>query len=286
MLNAVTVDVEDYFHTAAMASVAPADCWSTMELRVERSTWKLLETFDRHRTRATFFFLGWVADRCPALVAAAAAAGHEIGCHGYWHRPVGGFSAQAFRDDTLRAKQAVESAAGVPVLGYRAPNFSILPGMEWAREILLELGFLYSSSVHPVRHDLFDNPTAPRLSYRSASGLLELPISTWRLWGRNLPVGGGAYLRILPFSFVKAGLKAAHRQGSPLMVYLHPWEIDDEQPRLPAGWKSKLRQYTGLQRMLGRLEELLDTFHFASVAEAYAGELKDKRRLTQFGGVA
>ncbi len=269
MLNALTVDVEDYFQTAAMASAAPLEAWSTMPLRVERSTWKLLEVFDRYQVRATLFFLGWVAERCPELVAGAVKAGHEVGCHSYWHRAIGRHTPESFRTDTLIAKDAIEAAAGVRVAGYRAPNFSMLPGLEWAQEILAECGFAYSSSVHPVRHDLFNNPDSPRRPYRTASGLLELPITTCRIWGRNLPVAGGAYLRILPFGIVARGLQRVVDDGEPLMLYLHPWEIDADQPRLRVGLKSRLRQYTGLHGMLGRLEQVLSQYRFTTVLEAY-----------------
>jgi polysaccharide deacetylase family protein (PEP-CTERM system associated) len=270
MRNALTVDVEDYFQTEAMSEVAPRESWPQKTLRVEQNTWRLLDIFERYQVHATFFFLGWVAGKCPGLVAAAAAAGHEIACHSYWHHPVCRLSPDRFREDTARAKEVIEAAACVRVRGYRAPSFSIMPGMDWAYEILAEMGFVYDSSCHPIRHDLFNNPNAPRLPYRSKAGLLEIPITTWRMLGRNLPVGGGAYLRILPFSFVSAGLSHAAAKGETLMVYLHPWEIDDEQPRLPAGLKSRLRQYTGLKGMSGRLERLLSCHSFTTASEAFA----------------
>lgn len=274
MRNALTVDVEDYFHTAAMSRVVSRESWPEMPQRVERNTWKLLEVFERYQVRATMFFLGWVADRCPNLVAAAVAAGHEPACHSYWHQPVCSLDRASFREDTLRAKEAIEAAGGKAVRGYRAPNFSIRQGMDWAEEILAELGFAYSSSCHPIRHDLFSNPNGSRLPYRCKSGLLEIPVTTWRVLGRNLPVGGGAYLRILPFKLVSAGLHHVEASGERLMVYLHPWEIDAEQPRLPAGLKSRLRQYTGLKGMMGRLEQLLSCHCFTVASEAFAVESK------------
>jgi len=270
MWNALTVDVEDYFHTEAMTQVAPRDRWSKMDLHVEKNTWKLLELFDRHGVRATMFFLGWIAARCPGLVTAAVAAGHEVACHSYWHRPVCQLTPDEFRADTLQAKEIIEAAAGVEVVGYRAPSFSILKGMDWATDILTDLGFLYSSSCHPIRHDLFNNPTAPRAPYFTRSGLLEIPITTWRLFGRNLPVGGGAYLRILPFSYLKAGWKENADSRVAMMLYLHPWEIDDKQPRLPANLKSRLRQYMGLKGMAARLEWLFSAYSFTSAREAFA----------------
>ena len=276
MGNALTVDVEDYFQTEAMSSAAPRESWSTMESRVERNTWRLLELFDRHQVRTTMFFLGWVAERFPKLVAEAVAAGHEPGCHSYWHRPVCRLTPHEFREDTLRSKELIEALGGKPVTGYRAPSFSLLSGMDWAYDVLTDTGFSYSSSCHPILHDNFSNPLASRLPYRSKSGLLEIPITTWRILNRNFPVGGGAYLRILPFALVSAGLRHAYQSGESLMVYLHPWEIDYEQPHLRVGFKSRLRQYTGLKRTVNRLERLLSSYRFLPANEAFAAELGNK----------
>lgn len=269
MLNALTIDVEDYFQTEAMASAAPCQDWGSLDSRVEPNTWRLLELLDRHRAKATLFFLGWVAQRCPQLVAAAAAHGHEVACHSYWHRPVYRLTPEEFREDTRRAKDVIESCSGQSVTGYRAPSFSMLSGMDWARDTLAEEGFVYSSSSHPIRHDLYNDPGAPRLPYRTQSGLWELPITTWRVVGRNLPVGGGAYLRILPFPYVLAGLHQAAAAGETLMIYLHPWEIDPNQPRMTVGMKSRLRQYVGLNRMECRLQKLFQRYSFGTVSKAY-----------------
>jgi polysaccharide deacetylase family protein (PEP-CTERM system associated) len=270
MLSALTVDVEDYFHTEAMSEVVPRDSWNQMELRVEKNTYRLLDLFERHGAHATLFFLGWIAERCPALVAEAVKRGHEVGCHSYWHRRVHELSPKEFREDTLRAKGAIESAAGCAIYGYRAPGFSILQGMTWATDILKELGFTYDSSCHPIRHDHYNNPGAPRLPHLLPSGLLEIPISTWRIGKCNLPAGGGAYLRVLPLVYMKTGLKRVRSSGERLMIYLHPWEIDPDQPRLGASWKSRLRQYLGLTGMESRLEWLLRHHSFATVREAFA----------------
>jgi len=270
VLNALTIDVEDYFHTEAMACAAPRTEWAGMELRVERSTWRLLELLDRHKVHSTMFFLGWVAERCPELVKAAADHGHEIACHSYWHRPVYRLTQDEFREDTRRAKDVIESSSGRRVTGYRAPSFSILSGMNWAREILTEEGFLYSSSSHPIRHDLYNDPRASRLPYQSSCGLWEIPITTWRILGRNLPVGGGAYLRILPLQYVLGGLQRVAASGEAMMVYLHPWEIDHCQPELQVGLKSRMRQYIGLKGMERRLEMLIERHSFDTVARAYA----------------
>ena len=289
MLNALTIDVEDYFHTEAMSVAAPAARWQTMSLRVEGSTSQLLELLAAKGVRVTLFFLGWVAERCPQLVKAASQAGHEIGCHSYWHRPVYRLSPNEFREDTRRAKDILESLTGHRVTGYRAPSFSILQSIDWARRILVEEGFVYSSSSHPIRHDLYGDHAGRRTPYQCASGLWELPITTWRVLGHNLPVGGGAYLRILPSMYVRFGLRQVAASGEPLMVYLHPWEIDDQQPRLRAGLKSRVRQYTGLKGMRHRLEKLLDRYEFGTVAQVYGmaqSGMKQQRVLPEHLGVA
>jgi len=275
VLNALSIDVEDYFQTEAMSSAAPRFDWEDLNLRVERNTWRLLELFDQHHVRSTMFFLGWVAERYPQLVAAAAAHGHEVACHSYWHRPLYRLTPDEFRDDTRRAKDAIEYASGVRVTGYRAPSFSILSGMDWATKILVEEGFTYSSSSHPIRHDFYNDPNAPRVPHQSPSGLWELPITTWRVLGRNLPVGGGAYLRILPLQYVLSGLHQVAASGERMIIYLHPWEIDPDQPRLSVSLKSRLRQYIGLGNMERRLEKLLDRYTFGTISEAYGGIDKD-----------
>jgi polysaccharide deacetylase family protein (PEP-CTERM system associated) len=269
VLNALTIDVEDYFQTEAMASVAHRTDWHSLSSRIEHNTWRLLELLDRHHVRATMFFLGWVADRYPQLAMAAAAHGHEVACHSYWHRPVFRLSPEEFREDTRRAKCVIENGIGQSVTGYRAPCFSILSDMEWARDILADEGFVYSSSSHPISHDFCDDPNASRLPYRTRSGLWELPITTWRVLGRNLPVGGGAYLRILPFPYVSGGLNQVAASGETMMIYLHPWEIDPDQPRMRVGLKSRLRQYIGLQSMESRLEKLIAAHPFGTIAKAY-----------------
>lgn len=269
MLNALTIDVEDYFQTEAMADAAYRADWSGIQPRIERNTWHLLEILERHEVRTTMFFLGWVAERYPQLVNAAASQGHEVACHSYWHRPVYRLLPEEFREDTRRAKAVIEECSGRRVNGYRAPSFSILSGMEWAREILAEEGFTYSSSSHPIRHDLYSDPNASRLPYLSKCGLWELPVTTWRLFGRNFPIGGGAYLRILPLRYVMSGMQQVSASGETMMIYLHPWEIDPEQPKLDVGMKSRLRQYTGLGGMESRLEQLLENYAFGSIEDAY-----------------
>ncbi len=269
LINAMSVDVEDYFQTEAMAPAAPREGWDYFPSHVEANTNTLFELFAKYDVKATFFFLGWVAERYPQLIRNARELGHEIGCHSYWHRPVFRMTSQEFWDDTYRAKNVIEDAAGVPARGYRAPNFSINDIVPWAYPILEELGFQYDSSVFPVRHGLYGNHRASRIPYLVGPNLLELPIATWRVLNNNLPVGGGAYLRILPFGLMKNGVRAMNeRESVPAVLYLHPWELDPSQPRLRASWKSRLRQYTGLDSMKGRLERLLQQFKFGTIYDS------------------
>jgi polysaccharide deacetylase family protein (PEP-CTERM system associated) len=269
--NGLSVDVEDYFHTEVMSRVVPRTAWDKMPCRVERNTERLFELFANHRVRGTFFFLGWVAERFPGLVRRAQELGHEIGCHSYWHRPVYTLSPAEFREDTLRAKSIIGDVAGTRILGYRAPSFSLTGRTEWAGEILAEAGFAYDSSVHPIAHDLYENREAPRYPYAlGQTGVLEIPISTVSIGKRNLPFSGGGYFRILPYRYTRWAIRNVSRVDKrPVVFYLHPWEIDPEQPRLPAGPRSRFRQYTGLAGMATKLDELLSEFSFAPLAEVF-----------------
>lgn len=273
--NCLTVDVEDYFHTEAMTSAVRRDQWAMQQPHVEENTKRLFELFAAHGARATFFFLGWVAEKFPRLVREAAGYGHEIGCHSYWHRLVYRLTPAQFWEDTKRAKEVIEEAAGVPVAGYRAPNFSIVKGTEWAPEILAELGFTYDSSVYPIRHDTYNNPGGQRRpGVIAGRNLMEFPIATLAIGRHNLPVGGGAYLRILPYQYMYWGLSYLARANEwPAICYIHPWEVDPEQPRLQVGTRSRFRQYTGLRTTAGKLERLLKDFRFVSIKEAFSKEL-------------
>jgi polysaccharide deacetylase family protein (PEP-CTERM system associated) len=275
--NALSVDVEDYFHTEAMTLVAPRRRWESFTSHVEANTAALLELFERYDVKATFFFLGWVAEKYPDLVRQAHRSGHEIACHSYWHRRVSSLTPAEFQEDTYRAKAVIESLTGTAIYGYRAPSFSITGSVTWAYGILEELGFQYDSSLNPVHHPLYGNHTAPRHPFRIGE-LQELPIATWKVMGQNIPVGGGAYLRIFPYALVKAGVKSINsEEHRPAVLYLHPWEIDDGQPRLRASWTSRVRQYTGLSGMKAKLELLLQNFQLGTVYEnAYLPSVKEK----------
>lgn len=275
VLNSITVDVEDYFQTEAMSGVVAREQWNRLPSHVERNTQRLFDLFAAHQVRGTFFFLGWVAERFPGLVREAAQLGHEIGCHSYWHRLVYRLTPEEFREDTKRAKGVTEDAAGAEIVGYRAPNFSLVRGTEWAPEILASLGFQYDSSVYPIKHDVYNNPGAPRVPGCIAGGtLMEFPIATLAVGKNNLPLGGGAYLRILPYGYTRWGLARLNRAAKmAAVVYIHPWEIDPEQPRFSACARSRFRQYTGLRQTAGKLERLLGDFRFAPIKEVFSRQL-------------
>jgi polysaccharide deacetylase family protein (PEP-CTERM system associated) len=269
--NAISVDVEDYFHTEAMSKVVSRSNWEQMPSRVRQNTERLFQLFADHNVRGTFFFLGWVAERYPELVRRANQLGHEIACHSYWHRPIYTLSPSEFREDLRRAKAAIEDAAGTRVAGYRAPSFSMTQGTEWASDILAENGFVYDSSVHPIAHDLYDNRRAQRFPYQVAgTSLVQIPISTLRFGSRNLPFAGGGYFRSLPYPCVRWAIKRFNRtERKPAVFYIHPWEIDPEQPRLPASGRSRLRQYNGLDTTIAKLSQMLKEFSFAPIGEVF-----------------
>lgn len=274
--NAMTVDVEDWFQVQAFARCIPRSAWDALDRRVEANTDRILATFARHGVRATFFTLGWVAERHPALVRRIVAGGHELGSHGHGHELVHEIGEAAFRADIRRARAALEDAGGVPVRGYRAPTFSIGPQTPWAHQVLAEEGYAYSSSVFPVKHDLYGAPDAPRLPHRpQPDGVLELPMTTVRAGGRNLPCAGGGWFRLVPYPLFRTGLRRVNgREGRRGIFYFHPWEVDPAQPRVAeAGRLSRFRHYTGLTSMMARLEALLRDFGWGRMDEVFAPEL-------------
>ena len=259
--NVFSVDVEDYFHVESFSDVVKRADWDSYSCRVEKNTRLLLDLSDELHLRGTFFILGWVAERYPGLVREIVSRGHEPACHSYWHRLIYKLTPEEFREDTLRAKDVIEQAAGMQVYGYRAPSYSVTSRSLWALDILAEAGFRYDSSIFPIRHDVYGIPDAPRFPFRveTRSGeLVEYPMTTFRMMGQqNLPVGGGGYLRIFPFWYTRMGFHKARAENLPLIVYIHPWELDPEQPRVPARLKSRLRHYTNLGKTRSRLTRLL-----------------------------
>jgi polysaccharide deacetylase family protein (PEP-CTERM system associated) len=260
--NALTIDVEDYFQVSAFAPyIARAD-WERRECRVERNVDRILELLDEHDTAATFFTLGWIAERYPQLVRRLAEQGHEVASHGYGHERASDLNRADFRADIIRAKGVLEDLTGHAVNGYRAPSFSIGPGNLWALDTLARAGHRYSSSIYPIRHDHYGMPDAPRFAHQAADGLIEIPITTLRLFNRNLPSSGGGYFRLLPYSLSRWMLRRVNRvDGETAVFYFHPWEIDAGQPRIDGiDRKTRFRHYLNIHRMERRLQSLLGDF--------------------------
>ena len=270
--NALTVDVEDYFHVAALAPSIRRDSWDSRESRVVPNTQKLLAIFEQFNVRGTFFVLGWVAERYPQLVKDIAACGHEVACHGYSHRLVYEQPRKEFHEETLRSKSLIEDIIGSAVLGYRAASYSIVRESLWAMDILAELGFAYDSSIFPVRHDRYGIPDAERAPHRmttpNGSSIVEWPLATATILGFRLPVAGGGYFRLFPYWLSRWGLASINRrERQPFIFYLHPWEIDPQQPRVHASRLSRFRHYTNLEKCEGRLRRLLGEFEFGTARD-------------------
>ena len=277
--NALSVDVEDYFQVEAFAGHIDRATWDDHAPRVETNSSRVLDLFAEYGATGTFFMLGWVAERFPGLVRRIVADGHEIASHGFSHARVTTMTPDAFRDDIRRAKALIEDLAGCEVLGYRAPSFSIGAENPWAFEVLAEEGYAYSSSVYPIRHDLYGMPEAPRFAFtvgdtaEGRSGLLEIPISTVAVFGGKLPCGGGGYFRLLPYGLSRWAWRRVNRHdGQPIIFYFHPWEIDPEQPRQHAApLKSRLRHYVNLERMEGKLCRALGDFQWGRMDDIFLG---------------
>ncbi len=274
MRHHFTVDVEEYFQVSAFEStVAPGE-WDGFALRSTLLLPPLLELLERHDARGTFFILGWLAERLPAMVKEIHGAGHEIASHGWDHRRVWTQTPAEFRESVRRTKAHLEDLIGAPVLGFRAPSFSIVPGLEWALDVLIEERYVYDSSLFPVRRPGgYGYPNAARHAHRitrPSGTIAEFPLTTLRRFSVSIPAGGGAYFRIFPYSLVHAAFTDCERAGTPGTFYLHPWELDPAQPRLPAPWLSRVRHYTGLHRTRPRLERLLSEFQFTAIADSLA----------------
>lgn len=273
-MNAMTIDVEDYFHVSVFDGVVPRHRWNDLESHVCANTERLLGILEEAGVCATFFVLGWVAQRFPHLVRRIASLGHEVASHGYAHRLVYDQTPEAFREDVRRAKAVIEDAALCAVDGFRAPSYSVTPRSLWALDILIEEGHRYDASIFPIRHDRYGIPVSARHRYlveRDCGSILEIPASTIQ-WGMlNLPIAGGGYFRILPYWWARWGIGRVNRvEGQPAIFYLHPWEIDPEQPRLKAGWLGRFRHYHNLDKTDGRLRRLLSDFRFGPLRSVIA----------------
>lgn len=266
MRNALSVDVEDWFQVGAFETVIARDNWTSLECRVERNTAAVLQLFDDAGIAATFFTLGWVAERCPALMRRITDAGHEVASHGFGHDRVFTFTPQQFADDILKTRKILEDVTGQPITGYRAPSFSIDQRTPWAHEVLAEQGYAYSSSVAPIRHDHYGWAEAPRFAFRpiSDSNFLEIPVTTVEFGPKRLAAGGGGFFRLLPYAFSKWAIRKVNDQDDrPAVIYFHPWEIDPGQPRVAkAPLKSKLRHYARLGHMADKLRRLTRDFQW------------------------
>ena len=271
--NALTIDVEDYFQVSAFAPYIARSEWERRECRVERNVERILEMLAAHGVKATFFTLGWIAERYPALVRRIAAAGHEIASHGYGHLRIHEQTPAEFSQDIRKAKTVLEDLAGAPVKGYRAPSFSIDRSTFWAFDEIAKAGYQYSSSVYPVRHDLYGMPDAPRVPYRPRGDLLEIPVTTARLLNRNVPAGGGGYFRLLPYAVSRGLIRRVNEaEGRPAVFYFHPWELDAEQPRVRGtSLKSRFRHYVNLHRTAPRLRRLLSDFRWRRMDDVFLG---------------
>ncbi len=297
--NYLTIDVEDYFHVSAFEKISPPETWAGRECRVESNTDLILRILDEYGIKATFFILGWVAERYPQLTKKIARQGHEIACHGYLHQRLSLQDREIYRNDIRKAKEILEDQTGSAVLGYRAPSYSITRETSWAFDELIEAEFKYDSSIFPMKHDFYGIPDWPRFSgyavkteqgWKSSDTVLpdqlsiyELPITTLKLGCKNLPIAGGGYFRLLPYAATRWGLKRINQQDQqPFVFYLHPWEFDPQQPRMAgASVKSRFRHYLNLGKTEGRFRRLLDDFRFGPIVEGIDQLAIDERRLAQ-----
>lgn len=279
-MNVLTIDVEEYFHVSAFEAIISPQDWPQHESRIEETTNRLLERLSFTGAKATFFVLGWVAERHPDLIRAIRGLGHEVASHGYAHQVLTALTPAQFRADIRRAKDILEDILGEPVLGYRAPSFTIMEDTVWALRTLVEEGYVYDSSIFPVWHDRYGlhgaNPYCHRLM-TAAGAIWEVPPSTLPIRNMRLPVAGGGYFRLWPYRLLRRWLKKIESSGHPLVVYLHPWEIDPDQPRVHASWLSRRRHYLNLHKTEGRLMQLLQDFRFGSIVET----IEPIRRMTR-----
>ncbi|MCX6830905.1 MAG: DUF3473 domain-containing protein [candidate division Zixibacteria bacterium] len=272
MKNILTIDVEEHFQVEAFYHLIPRSSWDQRQSRLTMNMMRLLDMFDEYGARATFFVLGWIADKYPNLVGMIKARGHELATHGYCHESLRRMNESEFKSDLLRSVDAIGKATGVKARGFRAPTFSADRKVEWIWETLLACGIEYDSSIFPIYHDLYGDPRAPRFPYfvNSDSGsILEIPPTTYSVFGRLLPACGGGSFRLFPYWYTKRAIQAYNQRGYPAMIYLHPWEIDPNQPREAASMKSRIRHYTNLHTVERKLRRLLASYEFGPVCDIY-----------------
>lgn len=270
MEHIFTVDVEDYFQVSAFEGAVSRSDWDRFPTHVEQNTDTILDLLQRHNATATFFTLGWVADRHPAVVRKIVKAGHEIASHGWWHQRVTSMTPKQFREDVYASKSLLEDVSGHRVSGYRAPSFSITPQTEWALDILIETGYRYDSSLFPIQRTNYgfpNTPTMPHVIHRKSGNLIEFPLATLRMGRKLIPAAGGGYLRHFPYAIIRKAFKANSNARIPAVFYIHPWELDVDQPRIEAAALTRVRHYRNLHKTLPRMERLLSEFRFTSIAK-------------------
>jgi polysaccharide deacetylase family protein (PEP-CTERM system associated) len=270
MYNALTIDVEDYYMVSGFSDIIAFEAWPRYESRVVRNTGILLDVLAAHNVKGTFFVLGWIGERCPGLVRDIHAAGHEIACHGYNHRLIYELSPEQFREDVRKAKGILENITGTKLMGYRAASYSIVRTTLWALDVLIDEGFYYDSSIFPIHHDRYGIPESDRFPHtlrRERGTMWEFPPSTYRIFNQNLPIAGGGYLRLLPLTITRTAIKKINEQEKkPVIVYLHPWEIDIDQPKINGRWLSRARHYVNLKSTLPKLQAFLSEFKFGQLS--------------------
>jgi polysaccharide deacetylase family protein (PEP-CTERM system associated) len=280
--NILTVDVEDYFMVSAFSNIVKTDTWDHYSSRVERNTMRVLDILDKSGAKGTFFILGWIAERYPQIVKEIDRRGHEIGCHSYLHKLVYEMSSEDFKEDTVKAKDILENIIGKKIFGYRAPSYSITKKSFWALEVIREAGFIYDSSIFPIIHDRYGYPEFsrfPTVVDTASGGILEIPLSTLRVLDKNIPVGGGGYLRLFPMVCTEWAIRRINeKEKEAAIVYFHPWEIDPKQPRLNGSDLSKFRHYTNIKKMERRIESLVGNFKFGPVNDVFNGHISDLMR--------
>ncbi len=281
MKNILSVDVEEWFHPEALQHLFPEETWNEQPLRVEPLIERLLDVFARHQAKATFFVLGWVAEKYPNLIKKMVAQGHEVASHSYSHRMITKMSPREFKEDLHRSLDVLQNISGEKVLGFRAPTFSVTKKTFWAYPILIDAGLQYDSSVYPIWHDRYGVPEAPRSVYavrlENGQSILEFPMPTLKAFGKNFPFGGGGYLRLFPLRFTMMAIRKFNKEGYPAIMYMHPWEFDTQQPKVKMGRVQSFRHYGRIAQNFSKLERLLSAYEWTNFAEYLSIVQKDAR---------
>jgi polysaccharide deacetylase family protein (PEP-CTERM system associated) len=281
VLNGISFDIEDWFQVENLKEVISCNDWNGCDLRVVQNTRRILRLLSKHQTRATFFVLGWIAEKCPSLIKEIADEGHEIASHGYGHELIYKLTPEAFYNDLWRSKEILESITAKQVLGYRAPSFSVISETEWAIDILKDTGFKYDSSIFPTSfHNRYGFNGISRFPFQFSNGIVEIPLSTYRLWGANFPLAGGAYFRLFPYFYFQFFLRRLNHDEKPASFYMHPWELDPDQPRMKVRFDYRLRHYTNLKKTEKRLEKLLSNFKFVPLINLVDHFFPNNKQLT------